>query len=94
VRETSPEILRAWAPVAGAIADASRAEAEGVAGAAAASGSALVLGGLPDERSRRALRELQGRAEVVALVQVGSGSDCQTPFYSGQDKLLGWLCLA
>lgn len=77
MRELCPEVLRAWAPAAAAIADAGRAEMEGLAAAAsvAAAGggsSALPLGGaVGDDRSRRALKELLGRAEVVALAQVG-----------------------
>ncbi|GFH15571.1 uncharacterized protein HaLaN_11819, partial [Haematococcus lacustris] len=69
VRELHPDVLQCWAPHAAAIAEAAKAELEGLV---AVSQSCIAVGGAGLERSRRALRELQGRAEVVALVQVGA----------------------
>ena len=65
-------MLLGWAPLAAAVAAAGRAELEAVTAQRGAGGGAATPMLLPgDERQRRALRELVGRAEAVAAFQVG-----------------------
>ena len=72
VRELQPDVLLGWAPLAAAVASAGRAELEAVTAQRGAAGSggggAWAVPG--EERQRRALRELVGRAEAVAVFQV------------------------
>ncbi|KAF5835377.1 hypothetical protein DUNSADRAFT_7504 [Dunaliella salina] len=71
VREAGqPQLLPLWAGAAHAIAQAARAEQAGLGAGGGLEGGAMALCGAPhDDRSRRMLLELQGRAEVVAAVQ-------------------------